>query len=182
MCPLIFYFIFLKFDVLFIYISSVISFPSLPSAKPLFHPLLPCFYEGAPPSTHPLLPHCPSIPLHWGIKPSQDQGPSLSLMPDKAPSAPSVLPLTPPLRSLCSVLRLAASICICIGQSLAEPLKGQPHQAPVSKHCLTSTIVSGFGVCMWDESPGGEVSGWPFLQSLLHPLSPCFLSTGSLLG
>jgi hypothetical protein len=56
------------------------------------------------PPTHSLLPHCPSIPLHWGIKPSQeDQGPPLPLMPGKASSAPSVLPLTPPLGSLCSV-------------------------------------------------------------------------------
>jgi hypothetical protein len=28
--------------------------------------------------------------------------------------------------------------------------------------------VSGFGDCIWDEYPGGTVSGWPFLQSLLH--------------
>jgi len=36
------------------------------------------------PTTHPLPPHCPSIPLHWSIDPSQDQRPSLPLMPDKA--------------------------------------------------------------------------------------------------
>jgi hypothetical protein len=29
-----------------------------------------------------VLPH-PHIPLHWGIEPSQDQGPLLPLMPDK---------------------------------------------------------------------------------------------------
>jgi hypothetical protein len=57
-------------------------------------PPLPCFYEGAPPPTYPLPFHCPSIPLHWGIKPSQDQGPPLPLMPDKAPWAPLVLLLT----------------------------------------------------------------------------------------
>jgi hypothetical protein len=34
-------------------------------------------------TTHPLLPPCPGIPPHWGIEPSQDQGPLLSLMPDK---------------------------------------------------------------------------------------------------
>jgi hypothetical protein len=36
--------------------------------------------------THPptLLFYLPSIPLCWGIKPSQDQGPPLPLMPDKA--------------------------------------------------------------------------------------------------
>jgi hypothetical protein len=38
-----------------------------------------------PPSqTHPLLLPCPGIPLHWSIEPSQDQGPLLSLMSDKA--------------------------------------------------------------------------------------------------
>jgi hypothetical protein len=32
-------------------------------------------YEGAPLLTYPLQPHPSSIPLHWGIKPPQDQGP-----------------------------------------------------------------------------------------------------------
>jgi hypothetical protein len=36
------------------------------------------------PPTHSIPPHCPSIPLCWGIKPPQDQRPPLSLMPDKA--------------------------------------------------------------------------------------------------
>ena len=51
-------------------------FPCFPYASPLFHTPLPCFYEGAPSPTHPLLPHCPSIPLAQkkkGIKISQDQ-------------------------------------------------------------------------------------------------------------
>ena len=135
--------------------------PSLvsPLQTPLSYPPLHCFYEGAPPPTYPLLPHCPSFPLHWGIKPSQDKGPSLPLMPDKAPSAPSVLPLTPPLGSLCSVRWLAVSILICIGQDLAESLRIQLYQAPISKHFLSSAIVSVFGVCMWDGSSGGEISG-----------------------
>jgi hypothetical protein len=30
---------------------------------------------------------------------------------------------------------------------------------------LAATIVSGIGDCVWDESPGRAVSGWPFLQS-----------------
>ena len=60
-------------------------------------------------------------------------------------------------------------------QSFAEPLRGQRSQAPVNKHFLAFTILSGFGVCLWDGSPGGAVSGWPFLQSLLHTLSPYFL-------
>ena len=41
----------------------------------------------------------------------------------------------------------------------------------VSMHFLASTIMSAFGDCMWDGSPGVAVSGWPFIQSLLHTLS-----------
>ena len=62
-------------------------FPGFPSANTLFQPPLPYFHEGAPPLLHLLLPHGPSIPLHWDSNPSQDQGPLLPLMPDKTPSA-----------------------------------------------------------------------------------------------
>jgi hypothetical protein len=75
------------------------------------------------------------------------------------PSAPSVLPLTPPLGSLCSVWWLVVSICIWFGQALAEPLRRQLYQALVSKRFLASAIVSGFGVCRWDGFPGEAVSG-----------------------
>ena len=61
------------------------------------------------------------------------------------------------------------SNCIC--QALAEPLRRQLYQAPVSKHLLASTTVSGFGDCLWDGSPGGAVSRWSFLQSLLQNLN-----------
>jgi hypothetical protein len=54
----------------------------------------------------------------------------------------SVLPITTPLGSLCSVQWLALCISICIGQALAEPLRERLYQAPVGKHFLTSTIVS----------------------------------------
>jgi hypothetical protein len=68
-----------KLDIFFIYIPNVIPFP-LPPTPPITSPC-PCFYEGAPPLTHPLLPppFPPCIPLHWGIEPSQDQGPLLRL-------------------------------------------------------------------------------------------------------
>jgi hypothetical protein len=82
-----------------------------------------------------------------------------------------VLALTSPLGSPSSVRCLASSICIFICQALAELLRRQLYQAPISKHFLASTIVSGFGGCRWNGSPGGAVSGWPFLQSLLHSLS-----------
>jgi hypothetical protein len=93
-------------------------------------------------------------------------------MPDKTHSAPSVILLTPPLGFLCSVWWLAASIHICIGQDLAEPLKRQLYQTPVSKHFLASTKVSGFGMCMWDGSQVGQtLDGLSF--SLCSTLCSC---------
>ena len=59
----------------------------------------------------------------------------------QAPSAPSVLHITPPLESLSSVQWFAASICICIGQALAETLRRQLYQAPASKKLLLSASV-----------------------------------------
>jgi hypothetical protein len=76
---------------------------------------------------------------------------------------------------LCSVQCLASNIHLCICQSLAEPLRRQAYQGSISKHFMASTITSWFGGCKWDGSPGGTVSGWPFLQALLHTLSPYFL-------
>jgi hypothetical protein len=70
---LIFFFL---LDIFFIYISNVIPFPNFPSENPL-----------PPPSCspiHPLLLPGPGIPPHWGLEPSQDQGPLLSLMTDWA--------------------------------------------------------------------------------------------------
>jgi hypothetical protein len=49
-----------------------------PIQKPLSHSSSPCS------PTHPLLLPCPGIPLHWGIRPSQDQRPLLPLMSNKA--------------------------------------------------------------------------------------------------
>jgi hypothetical protein len=74
----------------------------------------------------------------------------------QAPSAPSVLSLTPPLGTVCSVQWLAVSIHLCICQALAEPLRRQLYQTPVSMHFLTSATVSAFGDCIWDGSPGGQ--------------------------
>ena len=58
-------------DIFFIYIENVIPFPGFPSRTPCS-------------PTQPLLLPGPCIPLHWGIEPSQDQGPLLPLMTDKA--------------------------------------------------------------------------------------------------
>ena len=65
-----------KLNIFCIYISNVITFPGFPSKT---HP---------PPCTTPLLLLTnqltplpgPSIPLHWGIEPSQNQGSLLPLM------------------------------------------------------------------------------------------------------
>jgi hypothetical protein len=59
----------------------------------------------------------------------------------QTPSSHSIVSLTPPLGTPHSVQWLAASIHICIGQNLAEPLRRQPYQPPISKHILASTIV-----------------------------------------
>ena len=81
----------------------------------------------------------------------------------QTPSAPWVLSLAPSLGTLCSIQWMAVSIHFCICQALAEPLMKQVYQVPVSKHLLASKIGSGFGNCIWDRSPGGTVTGWPFL-------------------
>ena len=69
------YFIYLHFK----YYSPPFQFPSTP---PYPTPHL-CFYKGAPPPIYPLPPHYLSIPLYWGINPSQDQGHLILLMPEK---------------------------------------------------------------------------------------------------
>ena len=89
----------------------------------------------------------------------------------QTPSGPWALSLAPSLGTLCTIQWMTVSIHFCICQELAEPLRRQHYQAPVSKHLLASAIVSGFGGCLWDGSPGGAVSGWSFLQSLLWTLS-----------
>jgi hypothetical protein len=58
-------------------VQILIPSPSFPSENPLSHPTSPCS------PTHPLSLPCPAIPLHWGIEPSQDQGPLLPLMSNK---------------------------------------------------------------------------------------------------
>ena len=94
-----------------------------------------------------------------------------SPMGQHTPLALWFLYLPTPLGTLGSVQWMSVGIHFCICQALAEPLRIQLYQAPVNKQLLASTIVSGFGNYIWDGSPGGTVSGWPFLQFLLHTLS-----------
>jgi hypothetical protein len=89
----------------------------------------------------------------------------------KTPSAPWVHSLAPPLGTLWSVQWMAVSIHFCICQALTKPLRGQLSEAPVSKHLLASTIVSGLGSCIWDGSSGGTVTWWTFLQFLFQTSS-----------
>jgi hypothetical protein len=76
-----FFFIFKKFYLFKFQMLSPfqVSSPQYPIPSPSS-----CSHECVRPPTHPHPPHCPHIPLHWGIKPSQDQGPPLPLMPDNA--------------------------------------------------------------------------------------------------
>jgi hypothetical protein len=87
----------------------------------------------------------------------------------------SFSPFSNSLGTQCPVQSLVTSICRCTCQALIGPLRRQLYQATVSKPLLAFTIVPGFGDCIWDESPGRAVSGWPFLQSLLYTLSPYLL-------
>lgn len=126
----------------------------LPSPIPLSLLLWKCSPTHPPTHSHP------GIPLHWRIESSQDQGPFLPLMPNKAilyyicgwsqgclwwfslwelweiwlvdilvlpkglqtPSAPSVLSITPPLVTLCSVkgcLQASTSVLVRLWQILS---------------------------------------------------------------
>jgi hypothetical protein len=58
----------------------------------------------------------------------------------------------------------------CVHPLLYLPGTGTDSQETAisgSKILLAYTILSGFGGCLCDGSPGGAVSGWPFFQSLL---------------
>jgi hypothetical protein len=95
----------------------------------------------------------------WGCKPLQLHSP----FSNSSTVDPTLSPM------------VTANICLCICKALAGPLRRQPYQAPFSMHFLAPTMVSGFGNCIWGESPGGTVSGWPFLQSQFNTLFPYLL-------
>ena len=78
------------------------------------------------------------------------------------------------IRLSCSPWRLLGTAATLAphSQALAESLRRQLYQAPVSKHLLASTIVSGFGDCIRDGSPGVAVSDlwYPSVLPLTPPL------------
>jgi hypothetical protein len=83
-------------------------------------------------------------------------------------STPWVLSQAPSLGTLCSVQWMAVSNHFCICQALAEPLRRQLYQAPVSKHLLASMIVSWFGD--WIPPPPGEGGSlWMVIPSVSAP-------------
>jgi hypothetical protein len=75
--------------------------------------------------------------------------------------------------ALSSMVGCKYPLCIC--QALAELLRRQLYQTPVGMYLLAYTIVTGFGDCIWEESPDGPVFGWPYIRSLLHTFSPYLL-------
>ena len=128
----------------------------------------------------------PCVLLDWWFSPWELWGREgywlvhivVPLMGLQTPSTPYVLPLAPSFGE--SVLSSMDGCEPSLLYSLAETLRRQLYQVPVSKTLLESPPVSGFGDL--DGSPGGAVSGrWvdlrvgPFLQSLLHPLTTCLL-------
>jgi len=89
----------------------------------------------------------PCVLFGWWFSPWELQGVwfiDIVVLPMglKTPSVTSVFSLTPPLGTPFSVQWLAVSICLCICQALAEPLRRQLYQAPVSMHFLASPIVT----------------------------------------
>jgi hypothetical protein len=58
------------------------------------------------------------------------------------------------------------SIHMCINQALAEPLRRQPNQVPVSKLLLASAIVSG---CLFMEWIPKWDSFWMVITSISAP-------------
>jgi hypothetical protein len=94
------------------------------------------------------------------------------------PSAPWVLSLAPSLWTLFSVQWMTMSIHFCICQALAEPLRRQLCQAPVSKILLASEIMSGSGGLFM-----GWIPRWGSLWIVIPPVSaPNFVSVTPSMG
>ena len=112
-----------------------------------------------------LVPGSPGVPVSWYCCSSYGVViPFTSFSPSPNSS----------LGSLCSVQWLAVSICICIGQALAEPLSGQQYQAPVSKRFFSSATVFGFCV-----SPVGSLDGLIWTYRTLYFLKILHVTSSS---
>jgi hypothetical protein len=161
------YFIYLRFKCYPILSPFLVS---LPPGNHLFHRPSTCFYEGVFSWSH-------VYSLVDRLFPGSFGGGiwfiNIVVLPMglQTPSTPPLLFLTPILGNQRLSQSLASSSHLSICKALVGPLRRQPFQAPISMHFLVSTIVSGFGNCIWDESSGGTVSECLFLQSLLYSLS-----------
>jgi hypothetical protein len=154
--------------------------------------------------THSLLPTL-AFPIDWVIESSQDQGPPLLLMPNKAilcyicswsHKSLHVYSLVGDLVPgssgesgwwillfflwACKLLQLLSPFSTSsIGDSVLSLMVGCKHL----HLCWSGSGRASQGTaswhqqkCLqWDGSPGGAVFGWPFLQTLLHSLSLHFL-------
>jgi len=98
---------------------------------------------------------CPCVLFGWWFSLWKLWSVGIVLMGLQAPSVPSNLSLTPPMGTPFSVQWFATSIRLCICPALAETLKRQLYQAPVSMHFLASSVLSRFGGCVyiWTGSP-----------------------------
>jgi len=138
----------------------VLSHPPTPTSLPWHSPILghqvfPGPRASPPIGAHQSHPHllmqlepwvCPCVLFGWWFSPWELWFIGIAvLMGLQAPSAPSILSLTPPMGTPFSVQWLATSIHFCICHALAEPLRRQLYQAPVSMHFLASSILSSFG-------------------------------------
>ena len=116
-----------RWDTIFYWTFSLFTFQMLTpfQVSPLetLYPILP-LPASMRVLPHPLSPSRPGIPLHWGIKPRQDQGPLLSLMSNKA------VP--------CHICSWGAWLVV---QSLGVP------GGLASWHCCSSTGKGGGGGC-----------------------------------
>ena len=96
----------------------------------------------------------------------------------QTPLAPWVLSLARSFVSLCSVQWMTVSIHFSICQALEEPLRRQLCQAPVSQLLLPSTILYGFGGCLW-----GWTTRWGSLWMAIPSVStPHFASVTPNMG
>jgi len=92
---------------------------------------------------------------------------------------PTVLPLTPPMRTLFSVQWLATRFYLCICHALAETLRRHQYQTPVSMYLLASPIVTGFGGFMYV----GWIPMWARLWMVIPSVcDPNFFSILSLIN
>jgi hypothetical protein len=152
--------------------------PLLPLMSPLEgHPLL-----------HIQLKPCvsPCVLLGWWWRPWQLWLVDIVVLPMglQISSAPSVLSLTPPLGSPCSVQWLASSMHLCICQALAKPLWRQLYQALVSKIIILNSGIYGTEIIEMRQSQifwtrQAKLPHWKgywTTQRQRHSARRCFLS------